>query len=291
MERFLKRKIPPPSDEGTSQTKQGASKTNITARSHLILSPKDVNLDELPYDPADRKRITEYPGFKLQDQIRRRYLVRGPYRPQPGFNYPQTLIVGKPRRFNPEWFQEYDWIEYSEKADRAFCLFCYLFRDCIEGQAGNDAFVTKGFSSWNKKDRLDTHAGKLTGFHNAAVKRCDNLLNPDQSIIVGMNKQRDITKEDYFIRLSTSINATRYLLHQGLAFRGHDESEGSSNRGNFLELVKLLAEQNEKIMKVVLRNAPENCQMVAPSIQKDIAQCFGEVILLPASLFYSSAAP
>lgn len=29
-------------------------------------------------------------------------------------------------------------------------------------------------------------------------------------------------------------------------------------------------------MKVVLRNAPENHKMVAPSIQKDIDQCFGE---------------
>ena len=36
----------------------------------------------------------------------------------------------------------------------------------------------------------------------------------------------------------------------------------------------------KKIMKVVLRNAPENHKMVAPSIQKDIDQCFGEVILL-----------
>lgn len=163
--------------------------------------------------------------------------------------------------------------------DRAFCLYCYLFRDCIEGQAGNDAFVTKGFSFWNKKDRLDVQASKLNGFHNATVKRCNNLLKPDQSIIVGLNKQRDVAKEDYFIQLSTSINATRFLLHQGLAFRGHDESETSINRGNFLELIKLLAEQNEKIMKVVLRNAPENHKMVAPSIQKDIAQCFGEIIV------------
>jgi hypothetical protein len=46
-----------------------------------------------------------------------------------------------------------------------------------------------------------------------------------------------------------------YLLHPGLAFRGHDESKESGNRGNFLELVKLSAEQNEKIKKVVLRNA------------------------------------
>jgi hypothetical protein len=39
-------------------------------------------------------------------------------------------------------------------------------------------------------------------------------------------------------------------------------------------------------MKVVLRNAPENHQMVVLSIQKDIAQCFGEVILLPVVFIF-----
>ncbi|XP_020396600.1 zinc finger MYM-type protein 1-like [Zea mays] len=252
MERFLKRKLP---------------------------QPANVNLDELAYDPADRKRITEYPGLKLQEEIRRRYLVRGPHRPQPGFKYPQTIIAKKPRRFNPEWFEQYDWLEYSEKVDKAFCLYCYLFRDCIEGQAGNDAFVTKGFFGWNNKKRLDTHVGGIGSYHNEAVKRCNNLLNPNQSIEFALKKQQDIAKEEYFIRLSTSINAVRYLLHQGLAFRGHDESEESDNKGNFLELVKLLAEQNEKIKRVVLKNAPDNHQMVAPCIQKDITNCFSEIIV------------
>jgi len=34
----------------------------------------------------------------------------------------------------------------------------------------------------------------------------------------------------------------------------------------------------KKNKKVVLRNAPENHQMVAPAIQKDIVECFAEVI-------------
>jgi hypothetical protein len=138
--------------------------------------------------------------------------------------------------------------------DRAFCLYCYLFRDCIEGQAGNDAFVITGWSGWNNKQRLDTHVGGITSYHNTAVKRCNNLLKPNQSIVFALNKQQDVAKEEYFIRLSTSINVVRYLLHQGLAFRGNDESQDSDNRGNFIELVKLMAAQNEKIKRVMLRN-------------------------------------
>jgi hypothetical protein len=66
------------------------------------------------------------------------------------------------------------------------------------------------------------------------------------------------------------------LLHQGLAFRGHDESTNSTNQGNFRELLLLLAEENEKVKKAI-QNAPLNCKMVAPEIQKDIANCFAKV--------------
>jgi len=168
--------------------------------------------------------------------------------------------------------------------DKCFCLYCYLFRDSNEGQGGNDAFVKNGWDGFNKKDRLQDHVGtRPNSFHNTAVKRCNNLMKPDQSIANAINKQRDVTKEEYLARLNTSIDATRFLLHQGLAFRGHDESEKSKNKGNFLELVQLLAKQNEKTKKIILRNA----QMVSPAIQKDIANCFAEVIIFFMVLSYN----
>ena len=40
--------------------------------------------------------------------------------------------------------------------------------------------------------------------------------------------------------MQNHINAIVYLCAQGLAFRGHDESKLSSNRGHFLELMELL---------------------------------------------------
>jgi hypothetical protein len=44
--------------------------------------------------------------------------------------------------------------------------------------------------------------------------------------------------------LTYSLRCIKFLLHQGLAFRGHDESDESSNRGNFIELLKFLAGNN-----------------------------------------------
>ena len=40
--------------------------------------------------------------------------------------------------------------------------------------------------------------------------------------------------------------------------------------GNFLELLQVLANQNEAIKRVVLENAPENLKLTSPKIQKDI---------------------
>ena len=77
----------------------------------------------------------------------------------------------------------------------------------------------------------------------------------------------------YKTRLTYSLRCLRFLLNQGLAFRGHDESEESSNRGNFIELLKWLAESNEEVDKVVLNNAPGNCILNSPRIQHDIIEC------------------
>ena len=77
----------------------------------------------------------------------------------------------------------------------------------------------------------------------------------------------------YMIRLTYSLRCLRFLLQQGLAFRGHDESEESSNRGNFIELLKWLAANNEEVDKFVLKNATGNCKLTSPDIQKEIIQC------------------
>ncbi|KAH1264694.1 Zinc finger MYM-type protein 1 [Glycine max] len=95
-------------------------------------------------------------------------------------------------------------------------------------------------------------------------------MNQNQHIEVVISKQSEQVRDLYRRRLTASIDCIRFLLKQGLAFRGHDESTNSANQGNFLELLRFLAKHNESINHVVLENAPENHQLIAPKIQKDI---------------------
>ena len=83
-----------------------------------------------------------------------------------------------------------------------------------------------------------------------------------QSILV---KQSNKDKQDYRVQLNAIVDCIRFFLCRRLAFRGHDESQGSSDRGNFLELVQFLGDHNE-----VLQTASKNCKLTHPEIQKDI---------------------
>lgn len=62
----------------------------------------------------------------------------------------------------------------------------------------------------------------------------------------------------------------RWLTFQACPFRGHDESPGSLNQGNFLELVKLLAAYNKDVRDVVLENAPQNAKYTSHPVQQEI---------------------
>jgi len=59
-------------------------------------------------------------------------------------------------------------------------------------------------------------------------------------------------------------------LQQGLPIHGHDESEGSQNAGNFLELLNWLAEGVEEVKKVHLKGPPINREMVDRKTQDQL---------------------
>jgi len=95
-------------------------------------------------------------------------------------------------------------------------------------------------------------------------------MKQEQSIQTIFEGQSKRSIDEYRLRLNASVDCIRFLLRQGLSFRGHDETKYSKNRGNFLELLRFLADHNVEIGGVVLQNAPNNMKLVAPDIQKDI---------------------
>ncbi|XP_021724721.1 zinc finger MYM-type protein 1-like [Chenopodium quinoa] len=203
-----------------------------------------------------------------RDLVRRTYIQRKPCQPK-DHAFPQTLFGPKKRRFNVNWFDTWPtWLEYSVEKDAAFCFICYLFKD--GNTAGVDAFVNGGFRRWNRRDTIVKHVGGHKSAHNNAVIAMNFFMNQMSSIATALSKQTAKTMSAYRKRLEASIETIKWLLFQGLPFRGHDEKESSLSRGNFLSLLTLLSNHDLEYSKVVFKMAPGNCQLTSPSVQKDI---------------------
>ena len=84
-----------------------------------------------------------------------------------------------------------------------------------------------------------------------------------------MVKQSNQDKIEYRVQLNAIVDCIRFILCRGLAFRGHGESQGSSDKGNFLEFLQFRGDHNESINEV-LQKTPKNFKLTHHDIQKNI---------------------
>ncbi|KAK1410977.1 hypothetical protein QVD17_37520 [Tagetes erecta] len=235
-----------------------------------------IDLNDLPSDPVDRPPIDSYHPNQI-DEIRRAYLVKGPFQPI-SHNFESKEVYGKNRRFVKDWLVEFPWMEYSTKADKAYCLPCYLFKQNVGNQGGGGTWSTKGFCDWTKKGAIREHVGGVRSLHYKAVQKCDDLMKPKQSIHEAFNK---LSKEEMVAnraRLSGSVQSVRFCLENTCPFRAHDESENSRSPGMFLAVLKLISANNPDVGKYTLGNAKKNNKLTSPTTQKEIIECFAKEV-------------
>jgi hypothetical protein len=237
----------------------------------------EFNPNEIVRDPGRRKQINEY-APDIQDQVRRAYILKGPMQPDLA-TFPRTQFGSGTRAFVKSWYQKYTWIEYSEFKDAAYCFHCFLFK--IPGKRehfGYEVFTKDGFKDWKHASKGFTdHVGSHRSMHNSCMKDYDDYNNQRQSVASKFARAARESEELYKIRLTCSVDCARFLIAQGLAFRGHDESFTSLNKGNFREMVDWEKTKNEQVRDAFDR-APQNCVMLCGDIQKEHAEsCAHEV--------------
>ncbi|CAN6561886.1 unnamed protein product [Malus baccata var. baccata] len=219
------------------------------------IEPQEKDFDdaslELERDPGKRIQIHKYP-INQQDEVRRAYVKDGPYRPKL-LEYPRSRFGSHYRRFQYSWFSQFSWLEYSPTTDKVYCFPCLLFRT---GPASHPTLTVEGFNNWKRVNDgknciFLSHIGGPSSLHNTCVSRVEELMNPSQHVD------------------KATIECVRWLTFQACPFKGHDESVGSKNRGNFSELVKHTAKFNDKVAVVVLENASKNAKYSSPMIQNE----------------------
>ncbi|CAD6270705.1 unnamed protein product [Miscanthus lutarioriparius] len=245
--------------------KKDASKSTVeTIESRVEQKRPRIELDmrDIVADPGERKPIDDF-HHDIRDEARRAYL--------------QIDGKGQSRGFVGSWFDQFDWLEYSVAKDAAYCFYCYLFKPQQAGFHSNDTFTKVGFRNWkNAKDSFKEHAQSIDGFHNNARKRALDFKNQRQSVEHVWTVTSAAEEEAYKARLTIMLGIARFLLLQALAFRGHDESKTSRNKGTLWRCLNGTKKKDPKAALVTGENAPGNNQMSCPMVQKDLARACAE---------------
>ncbi|XP_042413020.1 zinc finger MYM-type protein 1-like [Zingiber officinale] len=86
-------------------------------------------------------------------------------------------------------------------------------------------------TNWRKAmEVFNTHVGGVASAHNDARTQLEAFKNQRQSVSHLLQAQGREMEVAYRTRLTATLDVTRFLLKQGLPFRGHDESLNSSNK-------------------------------------------------------------
>ncbi|CAF4492808.1 unnamed protein product [Rotaria sp. Silwood2] len=189
-------------------------------------------------DPYDNKKYND-------DELR--YLVT--YGPNHEIlsSYPQNLDLKRKKKqssFNSSWYNDFPYLEYSIKNDSVFCFCCRLFGVGPGGEHAQDAWSSKGVSSWSK---MTGSNGKLVKhFKSTAHVSAENrLLNFSQKktnvdLTIDARRREADQKREQLLKLNEKIiisliDVARFLSRQSLSFQGDENSEG-----NFVAIIDLL---------------------------------------------------
>src|SRR3989338_6380100 len=113
--------------------------------------------------------------------------------------------------------------------------------------SGQNGFTTTGgFNTWKKATiAFSKHA--LSQAHTLSTKSCseyETRVSVNQSVnrLISSGHREMVNQNRKYLK--TIIESIRFLALQKIGLRGHDESDSSNNRGNFIELLSFIASQN-----------------------------------------------
>lgn len=105
--------------------------------------------------------------------------------------------------------------------------------------------------------------------HNKAIMQFRDLMNQAQYIPHVIEKQT--SQQVVNNRLKASIDTVRWFILWACSLSSHNECTHLTNQSNFLELIKLLAPDNECVASIVLDNTPK--MHLIPSVMPKKEYC------------------
>ncbi len=153
---------------------------------------------------------------------------------------------GQSRSVNATWFSRYPCFTLCETRQILFCFYCVCAhcRQFLTFSKKRVEAFTSGFANWKKAlEKFAKH--EASDSHSDAVLKLQSAASVDISHVLDATcKQQQLLRRRMLLKQLTTL---RYLVRQGLAIRGHDETEG-----NFFQLLKLRSTDDPE-MEICLR--------------------------------------
>ena len=153
----------------------------------------------------------------------------------PKHKFGNTVITE--RSFQSRWCDTYKWLHYDKVNDAAFCHLCMSAekeRKFLSSHRREPTFISNGFTNWKEANKgFSKH--QSSACHKEAIEAMymlpAQIVGHVDELMSDEIKQQKAINRKMFLKI---LENTRYLARQGLAFRGHDDSNG-----NFIQLMKL----------------------------------------------------
>ena len=132
-------------------------------------------------------------------------------------------IQGHGRQFCVDWYKKFPWLVLCTTRFRVFCSYCrYCYRRrLLTDKLGEAAFVTMGYNNWKKAvERFNQHT--FSSLHKESLLKIELLKVVP--VDAQLNAKVKVDQENHREMLLLVIESLKYLLRQGLAIRGHEDT-------------------------------------------------------------------
>jgi len=183
-------------------------------------------------------------------------------------------------KFNSAWYDKHMWLEYSKSKNAAFCFVCRHFghqnNSNKKVQYTKDGFTDfrNGPKRFREHERCEAHVTATTHYLNRISEQASASKQLSSQHAKKVSENRSI--------LQFIIQTIMFLVKQGLALRGHDETKDSFNQGNFLELINFQCKINQNLNR-------DNLKYTCKSVQNEIINIISKEVLkllLPSACSY-----
>ena len=158
-------------------------------------------------------------------------------------------LAAKKRNFQPQWYKQYPWLSVCTTQKKVFCLYrrnATKHKLIAFSKTGDKAFTESGFGNWKKAlEKFKSHENSDS--HREAKLKW--VARGHTTIAGHLNAQMDQLQKERRDGLLAQLAGLRFLTRQGIAIRGHTESEG-----NLQQRLLMQSSSNEVVKKWLKAN-------------------------------------